>query len=81
MTRNKTTCGDHLLENGVHRIRISSNKVSTTNVLVELMAHEMCHVKCDRDGVIAEHGADFLAAARTVCRIHGWDPASFKGLK
>ncbi len=75
--RNNTIQGDHLLLKGVHRIRISSKKVGATDTLIALMAHEMVHVKCDRDGVVAEHGKDFWRAAKSVCRYHGWDLANF----
>jgi len=77
VTRNATVHGDHLLRKGQHRIRVSSKKVGATRTLLELMAHEMVHVKCDREGVRSEHGAAFKRAARTVCRYHGFDEACF----
>ncbi len=77
VTRNASVEGDHMLRNGVHTIRCSSKKTGTTYVLLQLMAHEMCHAKCDRDGARSEHGAAFKRAARSVCRYHGFDEANF----
>ena len=77
VTRSPTVQGDHILVKGVHTIRVSCKKVGATSTLMELMAHEMVHVKCDRDGVKSEHGADFKRAARLVCKYHGFDEASF----
>lgn len=77
VTRNAKTQGDHALRKGVHTIRISCKKVASLGVLIDVMAHEMVHAKCDRDGVRSEHGKDFKRAARTVCRYHGFDEANF----
>lgn len=76
-TRSNTVSGDHLLHDGIHRIRISSKKVGATDTLIALMAHEMVHVKCDRDGITSEHGAEFQRCAKSVCKYHGWDLANF----
>lgn len=78
ITRSTRTQGDHLLHRGRHTIRVSSRKVGHTWVLVELMAHEMVHVVCDRDGVRSEHGAEFMKRAILVCRYHGFDPKHFR---
>ena len=77
VTRNPLIQGDHIMVKGVHRIRVSSKKVSATWTLIELMAHEMVHVKCDRDGIKSEHGADFKRAARLVCKYHGFNEGHF----
>ncbi len=77
VTRNPHVQGDHVLRKGQHTIRVSSKKVGATQTLIELMAHEMVHVKCDREGVVAAHGADFKRAARLVCKYHGFDEANF----
>lgn len=77
VTRSRKTQGDHLLLDDVHTIRVSSRKVGYTASLVVLMAHEMVHVICDREGVRSEHGAAFRKRAVAVCRYHGFDPAEF----
>ena len=77
VTRSVKTQGDHLLHDGKHTIRASSRKVGHTASLVALMAHEMVHVVCDREGVRSEHGAPFRKRAAAVCRYHGFDPAEF----
>lgn len=60
-----------------HTIRISTVKVGRTQTLIETMAHEMVHVRLDRQGVKAHHGADFQRCAAQVCRHHGFDPKTF----
>ena len=77
VTRNTKTQGDHLLHDGRHTIRVSSRKVGYTTGLVALMAHEMVHVVCDREGIRSEHGALFRRRAASICRIHGFDPMEF----
>ena len=77
VTRSRTVQGDHLFEGGVHRVRVSQHKTGSTHTLVELMAHEMVHVVCDREGVRSEHGGRFRRLANTVCRYHGFDPKLF----
>ena len=77
VTRSWTVQGDHLLEKGRHTVRVSSNKSGTTHTLLQLMAHEMVHVVCDRDGVRSEHGREFRRRAASVCRYHGFDPRNF----
>lgn len=77
VTRSPTVTGDHLLYKGQHTIRVSAKKVGSTQTLIELMAHEMVHVKCDREGVKTEHGFHFKGAACLVCKYHGFDEASF----
>jgi len=77
VTRNAHVQGDHVLVKGVHTIRVSSRKTGSTHNLIELMAHEMVHAKCDREGVRAEHGAEFKRRARVVCKAHGFDEKNF----
>jgi len=77
VTRNAHVQGDHLLVKGKHTIRASSKKTGNTHNLIELMAHEMVHAKCDLEGVRAEHGAEFKRAARAVCKAHGFDEKNF----
>lgn len=77
ITRSRSVQGDHLLEGGVHTVRVSCRKTGNTYVLVELMAHEMVHIMCDREGVRSERGSRFIRLAKTVCRHHGFDPKNF----
>ncbi len=77
VTRNRLVQGDHRMENGLHIIRISSAKIGNTHTLLEVMAHEMVHAACDRDGARSEHGRDFHRRARLVCKYHGFDSKSF----
>lgn len=64
-------------KNGQHEISISEKKVGHVFTLVETMAHEMTHLKCDREGVRAHHGKDFQRWAKQVCKYHGFDPKAF----
>ncbi len=77
VTRSRKTQGDHVLHDSTHYIRVSSAKVGHTASLLALMAHEMVHAACDREGVRSEHGAAFKKRARAVCRYHGFDPMEF----
>ena len=77
VTRNLEVQGDHLLNARIHTIRVSRQKTGTTRVLIELMAHEMVHVKCDAEGIRSEHGREFHRRAALVCRYHGFDPRNF----
>ena len=59
------------------RIRASAAKVSHTDTLVRLMAHEMCHIRAFRQGESSEHGRLWRVAAAKVCKEHGFDPKEF----
>lgn len=71
--------GDHVLENGKHRIRLSVPNHKTLARLTETLAHEMTHMKDAENGgrCTAHHGKRFKRLARTVCRYHVFDPGAF----
>ena len=60
-----------------HVISVSAGRVSHTNTLVSLMAHEMVHMRQEMLGLPTTHGAAFRRMAKIVCRHHGFDPAEF----
>lgn len=54
-----------------------STKVKTAALLVEVIAHEMVHMRQDDLGLRDHHGAGFKRLAALVCRRHGWDLEKF----
>lgn len=60
-----------------HIIRLSARNIGRTESLMAVMAHEMTHIHCDRKGIKAAHGRDFLKYAAQVCREHGFDEKLF----
>lgn len=78
VTKARTTTADcNTTKAGKHTVRVSAALVGRTYVLLQAMAHEMCHVYCDRRGVRAHHGRDFQRCAALVCKQHGFDPKIF----
>ncbi len=78
VTRSNKYHGDCLLLiGGNHRIRLSSRFIKRTFSLVEIMAHEMVHIKCNREGVRGDHGPIFQKYAKQVYLWHGFDPGTF----
>ncbi len=74
--------GDHTTYRGTsdHVIRVSSNKIGHTASLVVVMAHEMIHAKqavAKTFTANAEHNAEFRRLAKSVCKLHGFDPKTF----
>lgn len=70
--------GDALTRGSYCRIRASSSKIGHLDTLVKLVAHEMCHLRADRQGEEEEeHGPLWRRAADQVCRLHGFDPKEF----
>lgn len=66
--------------NGKHHVlRVSAERVSTLDRLLQVMAHEMCHLVVHEclGGERAEHGPKFNRLARSVCRWHRWDEKEF----
>lgn len=57
---------------GNFRIGVSAKSIKATDTLMQTMAHEMCHVRCDLLGVKAAHGYEWKKLAKSVCRQHGW---------
>ena len=67
-------------KNGVqHRISVSDRRVGHTKTLMVVMAHEMVHIRQDRDGTDKgpDHNDAFRKHARRICRVHGFDPKEF----
>lgn len=62
---------DNRLRKNYH-ILVSCSLVKTTDQLMQTMAHEMCHIRCEELGVKATHGYEFKRIAKSVCREHGW---------
>lgn len=64
---------------GGHIIRISSVYIGRTDSLMEAMAHEMVHARCEilGDKTSAPHGGNFKRLAASVCRRHGFDVRQF----
>lgn len=60
-------------------IAVSSRKVAHLSSLLATLAHELIHMHMDLTGqdTKGEHNAAFNAFAKTVCRVHGFDPRSF----
>lgn len=67
------------LHDGVHIIVISSAVVGHTETLLASVAHEMVHLKQakDRTETSGQHNAEWRRLAKTICRIHGFDPKAF----
>lgn len=79
VTRHKDRCGDHVFDGKRHIIRISAALHGRLIPILQTMAHEMCHVRTSLTAPWerGEHGEHFRRAARSACREHGWDVASF----
>ena len=63
-----------------HIIRVSANKVRTTDTLMQAMAHEMLHAY--QDGIVrtdtkVDHNREFKRLASRVCDVHGWNAEEF----
>lgn len=76
--RHKSIHADYLFD-GAHRIRVSRDKHNHLVTVLRSVAHEACHLRAwlVNPGEKAEHGAQFHKAAKTLCRIWGWDSAEF----
>lgn len=77
VTKHREIVGDHCMHGAKHVIRASAANIGTTAELMRVMAHEMTHAHCDRQGVRGEHGREWQAAADKVCRFHGFDRRAF----
>lgn len=60
-----------------HCIRVSAKSTTTTDLLLQVMAHEMIHAHLVADRLRDGHGANFMRAAKRVCAVHGWDLKGF----
>ena len=74
VTRHVDREGDYIDDPQAERlvIRVSENSIGSTDVLMQVIAHEMVHL---RHG--PAHGASFRRAAKRVCLLHGWDAKRF----
>ena len=63
----------------LNEIGVSQHVVHSTEILMATMAHEMIHLHQHEKGTAtrAVHNAEFRRLAARVCRIHGFDLASF----
>jgi hypothetical protein len=65
-------------EDGFSEIAISAKHVSSTNLLLATMAHEMIHLYQDETGTArGHHNPGFLRLAKRVCNFHGFDFENF----
>jgi len=67
-------------EKGVPTMSISAKRVGKLQTLIEVVAHEMVHMKEDSEGLSradVQHSARFKRLAAQVCRHHGFDEKTF----
>lgn len=66
---------------GRERIQVSERNVKTLPLLLQVLAHEMCHLReaivCRRRAGRANHGAMFQRLAAQVCRHHDFNLETF----
>ena len=62
-----------------HRLAISAPQHTGLAAVVETMAHELIHLKLEREGRQghADHGPQFKAHASEVCKAWGFDESTF----
>jgi hypothetical protein len=81
VSRSKTKRGDYeTMPSGKHCIRISAENHAHTDSLLQTVAHEMVHLHQAHNqtpGRRSDHGEEFLAFARQVCEVHGFDEKAF----
>ena len=81
VTRHRDREADHKVKRRRdHIIRVSANKITTTDALMQAMAHEMIHGYQDgvaRTDTRVVHNQEFHRLARRVCRVHGWEIGGF----
>lgn len=64
-------------ETAEHRIAVHETGVGFTITLLEVMAHEIIHLRLANTKDCRGHGAAFKRLARLVCKYHGFDPKRF----
>ena len=79
VTRHRDRYADHKTVRAEHVIRVSAPNVTTTDELMQVMAHEMLHARQAQKHDRGIHNAPFKRAAAQVCRIHGWSLKEFIG--
>ena len=81
VTRHRDREADHeVVRRRAHIIRVSVNKIKTTDALMQAMGHELIHAYQDgvaRTDTRAIHNAEFKRLARRVCQVHGWKYEGF----
>ena len=78
--RSKANRGDYHWNGERHVIRVSSLYNKRLQALVEVMAHEMIHLHEEEAGLSrpgVQHSTTFQKLAKRVCKIHGFDEATF----
>src|SRR3990167_7488256 len=80
VTKHRDREGDHGVEGGVDILRVSSNVIGHTNSLLQVIGHEMIHMRQAVQKVRSNHNADFHRMARRACKYHGWDVKLFVGV-
>lgn len=84
VTRHRDREGDYgMCGRTEHVIRVSMYKIKTTDMLLQVIAHEMIHEyqegKLHNGSGRTDHNKVFWALAYRVCRAHGWDATRFVG--
>ena len=81
VTRHRDRDGDHstYLRTDEHIIRVSTYWVKTTDALMQVIAHEMIHMRQIRTRINPRrtHDAAFCRTAARVCKAHGWKAHPF----
>lgn len=65
-----------------HTIAVSAGKVTSSHMLLQALAHEICHLHLaelgmDNRGTVDTHNGAFRNLAAEVCKFHLWDLAAF----
>lgn len=78
ITRHRDRQGHARWDGKQFEIAVSQMKIGRTHTLIELVAHEMVHVRCHMQGdTRAEHSKVWHRYADSVCRYHGFDRKTF----
>ena len=81
VTQHRDRDGDHssYQRTNEHIIRASTYWVKTTDALMQVMAHEMIHVRqqITKSARHGGHNMEFQRLAKRVCKVHGWHPHLF----
>ncbi len=79
VTRHRDRYSDHNTVRAEHVIRVSSYCTTTTDTLMQAVAHELIHARQAQTKDRGVHGPRFRRVAEAVCRSHGWDLKGFIG--
>lgn len=61
----------------VGELAVSIGTITSTDLLVATVAHEMIHIHQEAEGFRDHHGVHFDRFAKLVCRRHAFDRAEF----